>query len=388
MRPVLKTLLFSILLFGSVYLYSQLIANSRYLSLSSKILHSYAENRETGLMARAPEIILAATQRAQLYESEIERYHLVDGMVVNRGASGEMLDQCDSLLFSSIRYVSLDKLGWHDKASLAWQAIEGSKDHGAWLRHPRCFRSISRDMLLGLLIAMTRSPPRFEQELSQLMTTIHRNDGFFGTGPVYVSYLSPGLARLMTAIAKRHRDIADTIPDRVASGYSTAEIEVLATPAGYTSHLGGLTAWLEMELIDQGRRPDETHFSLLAAANRLVEPFGEFPLTEQRLDWITDRLMKSDRSNLFFRYLRLRSARALSAQVRLELLNELILMPQFPSDRLPMDCDRRSDYLWQRADKSLNHDPIPCQVEYAGVDFLWMMALLSENLDTKAITPN
>jgi hypothetical protein len=53
-----------------------------------------------------------------------------------------------------------------------------------------------------------------------------------------------------------------------------------------------------------------------------------------------------------------------------------------------MDCDRRSDYLWQRADKALNHDPIPCQVEYAGVDFLWMMALLSENLDTNAITPN
>lgn len=386
MYPLLRTSLLSILLFGSTYLYTQLIANGRYLSASNHVLHAYSDHASTELLGKAGEIISTTRERVVLYERAIENSHLIDGMVVNRGSSGEMLDQCDSLLFSSIRYVSLDKLGWHDEASKAWTAIEGSKDRDAWLRHPRCYRSISRDMLLGLLIAMTRSPPRFEQHLSHLMSTIHQNNGFFGTGPVYVSYLSPGLARLMRAMAKRNLSTASKIPDLIVKGYSTAELEVLLTPAGYTSHLGGLTAWLEMELRDQGLLLGDSQPSFLGAANPLVAPFGKFSLTEQRIEWITDRLMQADHHNLFFRYLRFRSVGGLSPPVRLKLLNELITMRQFPADRLPMDCDRHSDYLWQRADKSANYNPIPCQIEFSGIDFLWMAALLLEDLDTNAST--
>ncbi|MBM4251211.1 MAG: hypothetical protein FJ146_04520 [Deltaproteobacteria bacterium] len=386
MYPLIRTSLLSILLFGSTYLYSQLIANGRYLSVSNHVLHAYSEIPSTELVGKARDIIATTRQRALLYERLIESSHLIDGMVVNRGASGEMLDQCDSLLFSSIRYVSLAKLSWLDEASKAWAAIESSKDRDAWLRHPRCYRSISRDMLLGLLIAMTRSPPRFEQHLSQLMFMIHQNNGFFGTGPVYVSYLSPGLARLMRGFAKRDLRIAPKIPDLIAAGYSTAEIEVLLNPAGYTSHLGGLTAWLEMELNDQGLHLGDSRLSFLGAADSLVAPFGKFSLTDQRLEWITDRLMKADQQNLFFRYLRFRSVGGLSNTVRLKLLNELITMRQFPADRLPMDCDRHSDYLWQRANKSANYDPIPCQIEFSGVDFLWMAALLLEGLDSSSLT--
>ncbi len=379
MRRVFRTFSVSLLLFGSVFSYSQLIANSRNLFNSTKTLHAYALKRQIQSKTEAENIISTAMSRAQLYESEIARTHLVDGMVVNLGRTGEMIDHCDSLLFSSIRYVSLDKLGWHDKADNAWRAIEGSRDHGAWLRHPRCYRSISRDMLLGLMLAMTRRPPGYEQHLTQLMSGIDQKGGFFGTGPVYVSYLSPGLARLMAAIAKRDHSMSASIPQSVAGGYSTAELEVMITPAGYRSHLGGLTAWLELELLAHGLSLDDPRPTFLGAASDLSSPFVPFAMTSQRLDWITDRLVKVDPNNLFFRYLRLRAAKALTSPVRLDLLKELLSMKQFPVERLPMDCDRKSDYLWQRDDKSINYEPIACQVEYAGIDFLWMVALLVED---------
>jgi hypothetical protein len=379
MRRFIGTFSVSLLLFGGVFSFSQLIANSRNLFQSTQMLHAYALRRSGEVSVNAENVFSTTRQRALLYEAEIGRSHLVDGMVVNRGSTGEMLDQCDSLLFSAIRYVSLDKLEWHDKAADAWRAIEGSRDNGAWLRHPRCYRSISRDMLLGLLLAMTRRPDGYEQHLNHLMNEIDQNGGFFGTGPVYVSYLSPGLARLMAAIAKQGRATSKTIPESVSTGYSTAELEVMITPAGYTSHLGGLTAWLEMELISQGRIIDDSGPTILGAADKLVAAFVPFAMESQRLDWITDRLTKADPTNLFFRYLRLRSANALSLPIRLDLLKELLSMKQFPTDRLPMNCDRKSDYLWQRDDKSVNYDPIPCQVEYAGVDFLWMAALLLED---------
>ena len=302
-------------------------------------------------------------------------------MVVNRGGDGTMLDQCDSLLFSSLRFVSLDKLGLEDRAMNAWTAIERSQDQGTWLRHPRCYQSTSRDMLLGLLMAMTRSPPHYRDHLNRLMQNVTENNGYFGTGPVYVSYLSPGLARLIATLAFYAGEGSTVIPSNVAYGYSTAELEVLLTPAGFTSHLGGLTAWLEMELISQNKAPtDDRQLHLLSAADWLLIPFSTTSLTNQRLEWITQQLVTSDPQNLFFRYLRLRSAGALTNAMRLKLLAELLDMGQFPSDRLPMDCDRRSDYLWQREDKAVNREPIACNVHFSGVDFLWMTALLLEDL--------
>ena len=52
-----------------------------------------------------------ARDKAILYNELIKRGFLDDGMVVNRTSDGTFIDHCDSLLFSSLRYVALSKLG-------------------------------------------------------------------------------------------------------------------------------------------------------------------------------------------------------------------------------------------------------------------------------------
>ena len=153
----------------------------------------------------------------------------------------------------------------------------------------------------------------------------------------------------------------------------------MVTPRGFESHLGGLTAWLELELAEQGKFPKDSASSILRTLSNLTPQLGLTLIDKQRLDWITDRLVKSDPNNLFFRYLRLRAAGALTESMRARLLVELLNMPQFPQDRLPMNCDRSADYLWQREDRARNLEPISCTMQFSGTDFLWMTALLLDN---------
>ena len=379
MRLLLITIIWCSCLFSGFLGYSQLIANSRYLHNGNQALRAMSRQLPPQDHARFTRLAEEAKKRAIVYDSQIEKYQLVDGMLVNRSSDGAIHDQCDSLLFSALRYVSLEKLGQHEAAADAWLAIEKSRDNGTWLRHPQCFRSTSRDMILGLLIAMTRSPPNYQKHLRSLMVMVDENNGYFGTGPFYVSYLSPGLARLMATIAVDDQSINTAIPAFFDSGYSTAEVEVMVTPRGFESHLGGLTAWLELELAEQGKFPKDSASSILRTLSNLTPQLGLTPIDKQRLDWITDRLVKSDPNNLFFRYLRLRSAGALTESMRARLLVELLNMPQFPQDRLPMNCDRSADYLWQREDRARNLEPISCTMQFSGTDFLWMTALLLDN---------
>ena len=379
MRPLFITIIWCSCLFSGLLGYSQLIANSRYLHNGNQALRAISRQLTPQSHERFGSLAEEAKRRALIYENQIKKYQLVDGMLVNRSIDGAMHDQCDSLLFSAIRYVSLEKLGWHEQATDAWLAIEKSRDHGTWLRHPRCFRSTSRDMILGLLVAMTRSPPGYRTHLNSLMAMVDENNGYFGTGPFYVSYLSPGLARLMATISVDDKSATTSLPAFFDSGYSTAEVEVLVTPRGFESHLGGLTAWLELELAAQGRFPKDSENSVLRILSKWTPQLGLTSIDQLRLEWITDRLVTSDPSNLFFRYLRLRAAGALSESVRSRLLVELLSMPQFPEDRLPMNCDRSADYLWQREDRGPNLEPITCTMQYSGADFLWMTALLLEN---------
>ena len=379
MRLLFITIIWCSCLFGGILSYSQLVANSRYLHNGNITLRAISRQLTPHSHDQFARLAEEAKKRARLYENQITKYQLVDGMLVNRSIDGTMHDECDSLLFSALRYVSLEKLGWHEHAKDAWLAIEKSRDHGTWLRHPQCFRSTSRDMLLGLLIAMTRSPSGYREHLHSLMTMVDENNGYFGTGPFYVSYLSPGLARLMSIIAVNDESINPKVPAFFDSGYSTAEVEVLVTPRGFESHLGGLTAWLELELAEQGKFPKDSTGGFLQKLSASMPRLGLTLIDQQRLDWITDRLVTSDPSNLFFRYLRLRAAGALTESLRSRLLAELLSMPQFPQDRLPMNCDRSADYLWQREDRAPNLTPITCTMQFTGTDFLWMTALL---LDT------
>lgn len=382
MRPLLATFLSTLAWLGMLVGYTKLVANSRYLYSSRVALRDWAH----AVADMPPEAVNAieaeARHRARLYDDQIQRHHLVDGMIVNRDMSnGRMLDQCDSLLFSSLRFVSLEKLGWHERAQVAWRGIQNAFRGGYWLRHPRCPRSTSRDMLLGLLAALSQRPEGFSEHLRSLIATVGANDGYFGSGPIYVSYLSPGLARIMAMLTPASKLQVNALPSIIREGYSTAELEVLVTRRGFESHLGGLTTWVEMELDQQLPRTAAADPGPLAdAVDFMIAPFAAEDMEHQRLDWITDQLVQRDRNNLFFRYLRLRSADALTPAIRHRLLAELIDMPEFPRQQLPGNCERRADYLWQRADWRPVEPPRPCNEQYNGTDFLWMASLLLENL--------
>ncbi|MCX6130153.1 MAG: hypothetical protein NTX25_13940, partial [Proteobacteria bacterium] len=192
---------------------------------------------------------VAARERALLYEQELEKDHLLDAMVVNRHRDGRVASECDSLLFSSLRYVALLKLGWQDKADAAWQGIEGAYQKGRWARHPKCQdRSTSRDMIVGLLVALSQHPPRDRQHLQTLLDIVRDTGGSIDDGPFYVSRLSPGIGEIIRLMAVNHSIPLNNLPDEIRLGFSTLELDVLTANIGFTSHLNALCLWIELEL--------------------------------------------------------------------------------------------------------------------------------------------
>ncbi len=386
MRALFATFFLSMALFAGVIAYSQLVANSRYLARASESLRDWASVLPEPTLDEQLQVINLAKERASLYDKEIGRNHLVDGMLVNRTLSGRMFDQCDSLLFSSLRFTALHKLGFDDKAEEAWTKLQASRSDGNWLRHPRCDKSTSRDMIIGLLIALSQEPRGYQQHLKALIDHVRRNDGYFGTGPVYVSYLTPTVAKLLAEMAPLSDISASDLPAIVRDGYSTNELEVAITDSGYQAHLIALSIWLEMEVADatarqaNPRMKPRTPGALLV--DQLVAPLAGVNPHDQRLEWTAQELVRVDPKNLFFRYLRLRSAGAFNPSVAYRLMNELMAMRQFPDDRLPLDCDRRADYLWQRSSHQFEPATHGCSRQYHGTDFLWMAALLAEGMRT------
>lgn len=372
MRSFLATFLLASLLFGAAAAYSQLVANSRFLARSSESLRDWSLSLAVPREEVREHILKTLDERVSLYDDEVTRKHLVDGMLVNWTMSGRMLDECDSLLFSALRFAALHKLGHTEQAEKAWESIQGSQTDGYWLRHPRCHKSTSRDMIVGLLVALSQKPFGYEQHLRTLLSRVKQHNGYFGTGPVYVSYATPGIAKLMGMLA-RNDGIADSdLPPVVRDGYSTNEIQMLVTQRGYAAHLIAMTIWLEMEL---GESAPEGAAELV---DSLTVPAGGRSLHAQRHDWSTHELVQLDQRNLFFRYLRLRAANAMTPAVAYRLMGELLEMREFPEDRLPLDCDRRADYLWQRSSRQYEPGTRGCRRQFHGTDFVWMAALLKE----------
>jgi HrpA-like RNA helicase len=56
-------------------------------------------------------------------------------------------------------------------------------------------------------------------------------------------------------------------------------------------------------------------------------------------------------------------------------------MTQFPVARLPESCDRRADYLWQRAGREYRPAKGNCLRRFNGADYLWMAGLLIEEIE-------
>lgn len=376
MRKILLTFLLITAMFSVGAAYSQLVANSRFLARASSSLRDWAGALPEPRPETKERLLRQLDERIALYDDEVVKKHLVDGMLVNWTLEGRMLDQCDSLLFSALRYTALKKLGHEARARDAWNAIQGSQNDGYWLRHPRCDKSTSRDMIVGLMVALSQRPFGYEQHLKTLLARVKQHDGYFGTGPVYVSYATPGVAKLMGMLAAQEPSISPAeVPKVVADGYSTNEIQMLVTQRGYAAHLIALTIWLEMEL--QHGRP-EARGGFHELLDDLTLPFGGSDLYQQRYEWSTNELVKLDSRNLFFRYLRLRAADAMTPPVAYRMMAELLDMEQFPTDRLPLDCDRRADYMWQRSSAQYEPSNRGCRRQFHGTDFVWMAALLRE----------
>lgn len=381
-------------LFGSIIMIAtftvgQIVANSRYASNMGQALQRVAQARQQDIaLNEVNQLRLRVYERALHYDRLIEADMLEEGMVVNRGHDGAARDFCDSLLFSSLRYVALNKLGLTSRAQRAWQAIKQSRDGGQWFRHPRCAgKGTSRDMMLGVLAAFSQDPEQRRQLLMEILDYVERNNGFIGSGRIDVSYLLPGVADFLRIYAQGDRIVDYTFPINVRHSFSTMEFSAMYPPSGYRSHLVALSLWLEIELEQHPRygRYVNGDRSAIAKMAPMINPFSLNDVKSQRYLWSARQLFVSDPKNLFFKYLWLRSAKALNKYTKRNLMAELLSGSQpFPVDRLPANCDRKADYLWQR--HSWEYEPVSSQCDhiFSGVDFLWMAALLLEN-DSAAI---
>lgn len=329
---------------------------------------------------RYHELISQGLERAAIYEKEIQSNHLYLGMVANRDHKGNFQSECDSLLFSSLRYVALLKLGFQREADDAWEAIVQSQNQGQWFRHPTCrSKGTSRDMIVGLLAALSQKPANGKDYLIELIEYIKDHDGYIGTGPFHVSRVSPGIAEMIRLQSLWYGLDVDIFPPPIRFSFSTIEFNAVAPNRGYTSHLSALVLWLEYELHSKSGANIRSVTWIL---DRIFKPFTRHSLQKQRSRWIAQKLVQTDSQNLFFKWLQLKSIGALTEKTRADLLNELLAMPQFPKDKLPRNCDRKADYLWQRDSREYRSIQKHCTETFSGVDFLWMLAILSETDDS------
>ncbi len=345
------------------------------LSMLSRAGVSVPDRDDLALAVRKESI-----RRFELYDRLIGSYASSHGMVVWRDlTTGNSRHECDSLLFSSLRYTALYKLGYYQRAQRAWQDIRGAYIQKQWRRHPDCAaKAISRDMLLGLLVALSTFPPDGREILEDLNHKIERHSGFFADGPIYVSYLTPQMAELMRLLASVYGIPAKELPPSVRYSFATRDLNILEISKGYESHLVALGLWLEMEILDLnpalgGETAPRNLIALLADVEGQVATSELFKI---HWSFVAEKLYHLDSRNAFFTYLYARANGEDTENSRLLMQAQLNEMSQFPRGFLPMDCDRGSDYLWQRDSQEMDEKEPNCNTIHPGVDYLWMTALL------------
>jgi hypothetical protein len=319
---------------------------------------------------------------------------LVDGMVVNRDLAGNPQAVCDSLLFSSIRFYALSTMGFTKSAEEAWNAMGASRNGAQWIRHPRCRTSLSRDMIMGVMVALQANPENGTTLFRSMLGEIDRNGGFVGDGPFYVSWLSPGIAGLLRMEAERRNVPFEEWPWILKQSFSSIEYDAMFLGEGYVSHLAALGLWLEaaQSKLVSGFNPR----SFFGAVERLVrfDRSLDTSMDLQRRQWIAGKLRSLHGGNLFYRWLDHEAMGTLNSTTEEQLLSELLSLSQFPPNRLPMNCDRHADYLWQRREGEFISAAKDCTRTFSGVDFLWMASLLGvgdekarESMEIREHTP-
>ena len=145
-------------------------------------------------------IMAELSRRALLMDDAIHATMLVDGLVTNK-LHGEPDDVCDSLLWSSIRAASLYNMGQLDRYNEAVIALRRSTvGPGQWRRHPRCGKTLSRDMIDGLLVLAATDPVGNAATLHATALYIQSNWGFIASSisPVWAA----ASARLRVSTAR------------------------------------------------------------------------------------------------------------------------------------------------------------------------------------------
>lgn len=345
--------------------------------LSQSVFSLRAASFESKAKERFVELSLYARARAAQYNEWIEESMLHKGLVVGRDLeSGAPTSVCDSLLFSSLRFVALKKLGFEAEAEKAFQTIERENYFGGrYIRHPDCKRkSSSRDMIVGLMAALNQEPEGHLEAFEKLIAIIKRTGGSVDDGPFYVSRLSPGLSELLRHMAHIRNYPVAALPSPLNVGFSTLEIDSWLANPGFRSHLNAMTLWIELDLI--AKHPELEIRSVAELLDGVSTGFG-FGFQAHRRAFAAESLYKLDPSNLFFEYLRLRAAGALTYAERVRLLERVLDARAFPLEQLPRDCDRRADYLWQRYSlEYAGSGEAVCHERFPGVDFLWIIAVL------------
>ena len=191
--------------------------------------------------------------------------------------------------------------------------------------------------------------------------------------------MTPGIAENFRRVSRLYPAVKNQ-PDVVKMGFSTLEMDVFFSGKGFSSHLIALQIWLEMEINELYKKSGlwRGPRSVLWEVANILSPWTEENMYKQRHLWLTQKLVELDSKNLFYRWLRLRAGGVLGPSVRLAMMEELLEMPQFPEDSLPGNCHRRADYMWQRDSEEFTPVSRECTMQFSGVDFLWMAALMEK----------
>ncbi len=192
------------------------------------------------------------------------------------------------------------------------------------------------------------------------------------------------MAELLRQMALLREYPEEALPPALKVGFATVEFDSWIANPGFRSHLNALTLWIELDLVQQ--HPELAIRSVSEILDTVTQE-GGLSFGEQRRAFAAEALYRLDPDNLFFEYLWLRAAGALTATQRLRMLEKLLASPAFPAERLPRDCDRKADYLWQRSSNEYV-GTVECREAFPGVDFTFMLSLLLEGTNASRTAGN
>ena len=233
-------------------------------------------------------------------------------------------------------------------------------------------------MILGFLMTHLFLPEGGKETFEKFMYLIQNNSGFFGWEKTHYSFLTPQIAHLSRHIARLYSIPFSSMPDLFRQGFSTVEWQSLLVAPGYRTHLIALALWVEIELYERkfSGYSREVYDPWLERQKFWISDYSTDHLDLARIRFTAQRLVEIDSKNLFFRWLRLKVAGLLTPALSQKMLWELNSMPQFPKGNLPYNCDRKADYLWMRHSIEAKMSSLTCDVEFSGVDYLWITSLI------------